>query len=208
MKLGFYRVALACWFGLAAVGCKTAGTPEDGESGVSAAKGGGKSLSLVGSGKQTTHYCSALNALPPNQKQWYNPKMGPGYFSCTNYNSKFNDAQKQTGLYIALSDQIQEINWCNGSECSVPNGGFCGKQVRVSCRPERGDQNCNSSAQPLVVTVADFCPVVHPDRKSGQKPPYCGDGQTVADISDWVWDHFRSPGNENNLKLTFEKVGW
>jgi hypothetical protein len=207
MKLSFSGAVFAFWFGVSAVGCKTAGTPEDAGSGVSSSNNGGKTLSLVGSGKQTTHYCSALNALPPNQKQWYNASMGPGHFHCRQFNNQFNDAQKQTGLYIALSDQIKEINWCDGSKCYT-NDNFCGKQVRVSCRPDKGDQHCNPKAQPLVVTVTDFCPVVHPDRKAGQTPPFCGDGQTVADISDWVWDHFRAPGNENNLKLTFEKVGW
>lgn len=207
MLLRFSRLGMSLVMGLSFFGCKTVqtGTPSGAESSV--AGNSGKSLSLVGSGKQTTHYCSALNALPPGQKQWYNANMGPGHFHCRHLNSKFNDASKQTGLYIALSDQIKEINWCDREKC-YPNDGFCGKQVKVSCRPERGDQNCNPNAQPLVVTVTDFCPVVHPDRKPGQMPPFCGDGNTVADISDWVWDHFRAPQNENNLKLTFEKVGW
>jgi hypothetical protein len=208
MSIRIRRFFLVLSLGFCFTSCKTVRTEEDSGSAVAGASGGGKYLSLVGSGKQTTHYCSALNALPPNQKQWYNAAMGPGHFSCTQFNSKFNDASASTGMYIALSDQIKEINWCNGSECSQPNGMYCGKQVKVSCRPERGDQNCNPNSQPLTVTVADFCPAVHPDRKSGQQPPFCGDGQTVADISDWVWAHFRAPGNENNLKLTFEKVGW
>lgn len=191
---------------LLALGCKTVQTTEGGEGGSKVA-GAGSGLSLVGSGKQTTHYCSAINALPPSQKQYYNAQMGPGHFHCRQYNNKYNDASKNTGLYIALSDQIQEINWCNGSQCYT-NDGYCGKQVKISCNPSKGDQHCNPSAQPLTVTVVDFCPVVHPDRKPGQRPPFCGDGQTVADLSDWVWDHFRAPGNENNLKLTFEKVGW
>jgi hypothetical protein len=176
--------------------------------------GAGSRLRLSDSARQTTHYCNVKSFCPV----YHNPGMGPKFFHCNGTNGtpdlrgKFNDNRFDTAKYIALSDQIEEIKWCDGAQC-YPNNPICGKKVRISCRPAKGDKNCDPRKKSVIATVTDFCPVRHAQRYSGQTPPFCGDGQTVADLSDQLWNYFRGHNKkgqpiDDNLKLTFEKVGW
>jgi hypothetical protein len=175
----------------------------------------GSGLWLEGSGKQTTHYCNVKETCPI----YYNQGMGPHSFHCTSYRSKYDDSSLDKGAYIALSDEVEGVKVCvdkdqnhvkpgealkPGSKCWV-NDALCGKQVEISCNPEKGDTNCQNK-KPIIATVVDFCPKNHPDRRAGQSKPHCGDGETVADISERIQEYFRA--KDDNLKLTFKKIGW
>jgi hypothetical protein len=166
-----------------------------------------KELWLEGWGKQTTHYCNKAcgNGQYRARGTFHCNGSRPEEGNKINFNEVYSDNYDindiEHGKYIAISDQVQEIDKCRkNGECGTPfNNSQCGQWIDIKCTDVAG--NCDTSKAPLRAQIVDFCPEVHPDRNNHQGGWVCGDGNTVADISDFIWTYFKV--KDDNLKLEF-----